>query len=204
MSAPSPPPRKDYHHGGLAEAALAEGLRTLEAGEELSMRAIARAAGVAHRALFNHYPDRTAFEAALAATGFDRLATALKGTRTPRAFVRTYADFALENFPLYDLMMRQSYTAFEGHPDLRAAADKVIATSLAVLAPHAGSAEEGRRMVMRLWMLTHGGVGLHRAGVLRRRSDTAFVDELLKVAGLAPGTPEGTQSLWNHSKGKKS
>lgn len=203
MSAPSAPPRDDYHHGHLRDAALKEGLRALEAGEELSMRAIARARGVAHRALFNHFPDRTAFEAALSARGFDGLATALHGTKTPRAFVKTYASFALDNFPLYDLMMRQSYEAFEGHPELRASADKVIATSLRVLAPHAPDAEAGRRMVMRLWMMTHGGVSLHRAGVLRKRADPAFIEELLKVAGLAPDAPEGHQPLWTPSKGRK-
>jgi hypothetical protein len=101
-------------------------------------------------------------------------------------------------------MMRQSYEAFEGHPALRAAADKVIATSLKVLAPHAPDAEAGRRMVLRLWMMTHGGVSLHRAGVLRKRPDPAFVEELLKVAGLAPDTPEGHQKLWTREKRKKS
>lgn len=204
MSAPSAPPREDYHHGHLADAALKAGLRALEAGEELSMRAIARTLGVAHRALFNHFPDRTAFEAALSASGFDRLAAALQRTGTPHAFVKTYAVFALGNFPLYDLMMRQSYEAFEGHPALRAAADKVVATSLQVLAPHAPDAEAGRRMVMRLWMMTHGGVSLHRAGVLRKRPDQAFIEELLKVAGLAPDTPEGDQKLWTREKRKKS
>lgn len=203
MSAASNPPRKDYHHGSLAPAALQEGLRALEAGEELSMRSIARTLGVAHRALFNHFPDRIAFEAALGASGFDRLAAALQPTRSPRAFVKAYAAFALANFPLYDLMMRQSYAAFEGHPALRASADKVIATSLAVLAPHAPDPEAGRRMVMRLWMMTHGGVSLHRAGVLRKRADPAFIDELLKVAGLAADLPEGPQPLWSPNKRKK-
>lgn len=201
MSAPSP--RDDYHHGNLRDAALKEGLRVLEAGEELSMRAIARALGVAHRALFNHFPDRTAFEAALSARGFDSLASALQGTKSPRAFVKAYASFALENFPLYDLMMHQSYDAFEGHPELRASADRVIATSLQVLAPHAPDAEAGRRMVMRLWMMTHGGVSLHRVGVLRQRADSGFIDELLRVAGLAPDAPEGHQPLWTISKGRK-
>lgn len=203
MSAPPAPPRDNYHHGHLRDAALKEGQRALEAGEELSMRAIARTLGVAHRALFNHFPDRTAFEAALSARGFDSIASALQGTRSPRAFVKTYASFALDNFPLYDLMMRQSYEAFEGHPELRASADKVISTSLRVLAPHAPDAEAGRRMVMRLWMMTHGGVSLHRAGILRKRADAGFIEELLRVAGLSPDAPEGPQPLWTPRKGRK-
>ena len=197
MSDPSKTRREDYHHGRLAEAAVLEGLRVLQGNEDLSMRAIARTLGVAHRALFNHFPDRASFEAAICARGFQFLAEALRKTKSPRAFVRAYANFALNNFPLYDLMMRQSYASFEIRPELRVAADRVIATSLAVIAPMAETPEAGRRSVMRLWMLTHGGVGLHRAGVLRQRSDTAFVEELLKVAGLSPALPEGPQPLWN-------
>lgn len=203
MSAPHVPPREDYHHGDLAAAALREGLRALEAGEELSMRAIARALSVAHRALFNHYPDRSAFEAALSAEGFDRLAQALRRTRSKADFVSAYVDFALSQRALYDLMMRQTYAAFEGHPNLRASVDLVIASSLRVLAPDAKDAEEGRRSVMRIWMISHGGVGLHRSGVLRARSDSAFKLELLRIAGLIADQPEGDQILWPAQKEKE-
>lgn len=196
MSAAPKPPRDAYHHGNLAEAALEDGLRRLEAGEDLSLRAVAREVGVAHRALFNHFPDRAAFEAALAARGFARLARALREAGSGRAFLEAYVGFALAHAALYDLMMSQSYAAFEGHGALRAAADEAIAASLARLAPHARDAEEGRRIVMRLWMLAHGGVGLHRSGVLRRRTDAAFTEELLRIAGFAPDEPEGGQPLW--------
>jgi AcrR family transcriptional regulator len=192
MSAAPAPPREEYHHGRLAEAALEEGLRALEAGEELSMRAIARAVGVANRALFNHYPDRAAFEAALSAQGFRRLAHALEQAATKAAFLRAYVAFALAHAALYALMMRQSYPAFEGHPELRAAADQVIAAALRVLAPNARDAEDGRRTVMRLWMIAHGGVGLHRSGVLRARTDADFAEELLRIAGVSDDESEQT------------
>lgn len=202
MSADPAQPREDYHHGDLPEAALREGLRALEAGEELSMRAIARAVGVAHRALFNHFSDRSAFEAALSAQGFARLAEALRAATSPLDFVRAYVEFALTHGAIYDLMMRQTYAAFEGDPKLREAADQVIARALDILAPKAGGAEQGRRIVMRLWMIAHGGVGLHRSGVLRARSDAAFTQELLRIAGLAAEQPEGDQALWPDLKEK--
>jgi hypothetical protein len=81
--------------------------------------------------------------------------------------------------------MRQSYTGFDGNPTLREAADQVIDIALTVLAPKADTTDQGRRTVMRIWMLAHGGVGLHRSGVLRTRSDAAFVEELLHIAGLS-------------------
>jgi AcrR family transcriptional regulator len=191
MSANRAPPRDDYHHGNLVEAALAEGLKVLERGGDLSMRAIARSVGVAHRALFNHFQDRATFEAALAARGFDSLARALDGAIHPADFVRIYGSFALANAGMYDLMMGQSYAAFDAQPDLRRAADAVISVSLGTLATGIEDREDARRAVLRIWMLAHGGVSLHRSGVLRQRTQAEFLDELLIIAGFGPAAWEG-------------
>lgn len=190
--------RAGYHHGDLAAEAVAIALADLATGsaEPLSLRAIATRAGVAHRALYNHFGDREGFLAAVAAAGYAKLAAALQGTTEPLSFLRSYARFALDNPALYRVMMERGYGQFEGHPDLRAAADKVIALSLAALAPDGEDDETRRRAVMRFWMMAHGGLGLHLSGVLRRRSDEEFVDELLQIAGLADGNTPPPQSLW--------
>ena len=39
-----------------------------------------------------------------------------------------------------------------------------------------------RRDVMRVWMLAHGGLALHRAGALKMRSDASFAEELMRIA----------------------
>ena len=57
-----------------------------------------------------------------------------------------------------------------------------------------------RSYVLRMWMLVHGAIGLHRAGVLRLRSDGDFVAEVLRIAGLAPDSPQPGQSLWRGPK----
>jgi AcrR family transcriptional regulator len=188
--------RETYHHGGLKVAALELAETLVEAEPEFSIRALAEKLGVAHRALYNHFGDRAGLLAELSARGFEALAQAVGGARTPAAFVRAYAGFALARPALYALMMRQTYAGFEGVAVLRAAADRMIAASLAVLAPGAADAESGRRTVMRVWMLVHGGLSLHVSGALRTRTDAAFVEELLAIAGLgdAPGSP---QALWN-------
>jgi AcrR family transcriptional regulator len=188
-------PRETYHHGGLKAAALemAEGL--IEAEPDFSLRALAERLGVAHRALYNHFGDRGGLLAELSARGFDALARAVGATANPADFVRAYAGFALGRPRLYALMMQQTYAGFESVPALRAAADRMIAASLAVLAPDAPDADSGRRAVMRLWMLVHGGLSLHGSGALRTRTDAAFVAELLAIAGLAPAPPS-PQPLW--------
>lgn len=198
MSPSAPPKREAYHHGDVRAAAVAAALAGLEAGEDVSIRSVARAIGVAHRAIALQFGDKAGFEAAVAAEGFARLTAQVAVAADRRQFLQAYMAFGLENPALYDLMMRQSYQAFETHPALRAAADGMIACSLDRLAGPDGDAQTRRRDVMRFWMLAHGGLGLHRAGVLLRRTDTDFVDEFLFVAeaGGAPAVSPD-QPLWN-------
>ena len=71
---------RPYHHGNLREALLREAetvLRERGAGA-LSLRELARAAGVSHAAPRRHFPDRQALLDALALAGFARLGTVLQ------------------------------------------------------------------------------------------------------------------------------
>jgi AcrR family transcriptional regulator len=66
---------RPYHHGNLRAVLLDEAERTLcEQGiEQLSLRDLARQAGVSHAAPRRHFADRRALLDALAETGFARL-----------------------------------------------------------------------------------------------------------------------------------
>lgn len=180
----SPTARDAYHHGDLKAAALAAAEQLIEVDPEFSVRQLAGQLGVAHRALYNHFGDRAGLLAQLAARGYLQLAAATAGRDGPSGFITAYARFALARPRLYQLMMAQPYSAFERHPDLRAAADRLIAVAVAVLAPDASDADTGRRQVMRHWMLVHGGLALHGAGVLRGRDADGFIAELLAIASL--------------------
>lgn len=198
MTAASVRDRDSYHHGAVRSAAIDAGLVLLadEGDAGLTLREVARRVGVAHHALYHHFSDKAAFERALAARGFHELAARVDPADDAADFVAEYARFALERRRLYELMMSQPYHVLDGDPELRAAAGRVITMALAVLAPDAPDAETGRRSVARVWMLVHGGLALHATGALRMRDDDAFVSELLRIAGLAPETPEGPQPLW--------
>jgi hypothetical protein len=89
-------------------------------------------------------------------------------------------------------MTQRPYDQINASPDLRSAVDRVIAIALEVLAAPGTDDDTRRRVVMRVWMLAHGGIGLHRAGMLRLRSDDDFAEEILRIAGLAP--PEENRS----------
>jgi AcrR family transcriptional regulator len=67
---------RPYHHGHLRATLLAEAERALrdDGIEALSLRELARQAGVSHAAPRRHFPDRQALLDALAEAGFTRLA----------------------------------------------------------------------------------------------------------------------------------
>ena len=67
-----------YHHGDLRAALIEEGLKLIDAGpvEALSLREIARNAGVSATAVYRHFPDKAALLSALCLVGDDRLADA--------------------------------------------------------------------------------------------------------------------------------
>ncbi len=176
--------RETYHHGDLKAAALDAALRAVEGekGKVPSMRALAQDLGVGHRALYNHYADREALLATIAAEGFKRLASVLRAADNEHSHLRAYVDFALENPELYSVMMERPYRSFHENEALSVAVDEVIAASLETLAPADDNPDRRRRRVMRVWMLAHGGIALHRAGALKTRSDESFAEEFMLIA----------------------
>ncbi len=179
-------PRKAYHHGDLPEQALYVARALIEefGVDHTSLRAVAGKIGTTHRALYNHFADRNALLSAVAASGYRDLAAALTEANNAAQHMKIYACFALKHPRLYGLMMQQNYKAFKTVPALRQAADALIQVSLDTLAASPGSDDQRRRTVMRHWMLVHGGLSLHLSGVLRTRSDEAFITEMLAIAGL--------------------
>ena len=103
-----------YHHGDLRAALLRAAARMLEKQgvNEVSLRQLARKAGVSHSAPYRHFPDRDALLAALAQEGFDRLRERLAASRG-RAIGEAYVAFALEHPQRFRLMTgarsRQTY-----------------------------------------------------------------------------------------------
>src|ERR1700678_2083881 len=70
---------RPYHHGHLSRALVAAGRRILEAEgpAALSLRAVAREAGVSPAAPYHHFKDKDELLGAIAREGFARLSLAL-------------------------------------------------------------------------------------------------------------------------------
>jgi AcrR family transcriptional regulator len=106
---------RPYHHGHLRATLLAEAERTLrdDGIEALSLRELARQAGVSHAAPRRHFADRQALLDALAEAGFTRLSTEVRGAIDDagdeyrsrlRAAAAAYVRFATRDAALMELM----------------------------------------------------------------------------------------------------
>jgi AcrR family transcriptional regulator len=116
---------RPYHHGRLRAALLGEAERTLrEQGiDALSLRDLARQAGVSHAAPRRHFADRQALLDALAEAGFRRLGdevcAAIDGAGEDyearlRAAATAYVRFATRDPALVELMFAARNTGPPG------------------------------------------------------------------------------------------
>lgn len=107
-----------YHHGDLRAALVEEGLKLIDSGpaEALSLREIARNAGVSATAVYRHFPDKAALLGALCLEGHARMAAAFRkamaastpGVEAFSAMGRAYVHFALAHPALFRMMMAQT------------------------------------------------------------------------------------------------
>jgi AcrR family transcriptional regulator len=115
-SEPPAPENHPYHHGSLPDALLraAEVVLLREGLKGLTLRAIAREAGVSHTAPQHHFGDIAGVLSDLAAIGHRRLAACMAerasaaqvGVPRQKAIAQGYVDFAVENADLFRLMSR--------------------------------------------------------------------------------------------------
>jgi AcrR family transcriptional regulator len=105
-----------YHHGSLPDALLAAAETVLRRDglRGLTLRAIAREAGVSHTAPQHHFGDTAGVLSELAASGHRRLTAAMAehaaraapGAPRQKAIAHGYVDFAATNPDLFRLMSR--------------------------------------------------------------------------------------------------
>ena len=81
------PKRETFRHGNLPEALIEAAMARLEAdGEEaISLRDLARDAGVNHRAVYRHFPDKLSLLAHVAERGWQQLAQQLRKATAGKA-----------------------------------------------------------------------------------------------------------------------
>jgi AcrR family transcriptional regulator len=183
----SNPPRRKYHHGDLREALLAEGLRLIETGgaDVLSLREVARAAGVSATAVYRHFPDKRALMEALAHEGRSRLyavqseaAAAAPHGLEFEATGRAYVRFALSQPGLFRVTFQ--YPGVLGEAPVDDDAGAMLHEN--ALALSRGNETEARLVALRAWSIVHGLALLMLDG--RVPADDALIDAVLSSAAM--------------------
>ncbi|GIF06401.1 TetR/AcrR family transcriptional regulator [Actinoplanes siamensis] len=165
--------RQRYHHGDLRRALLSAAAEAIaESGvNSLSMRDLARRAGVSHAAPGHHFADKAGLLTALATDGFQQLAKALGTSRLASNSLLelgvTYLRFALAHRGTFEVMFRTDlYHAAD--PDLLAArqraADALYAGMADLPDAPAVASEEVREVALAAWSMVHGFATLWLSG----------------------------------------
>jgi len=201
-----------YHHGALRDALLEAAERVLERDglSGLTLRAVAREAGVSHAAPTHHFRDLTGLVSELAAIGFRQFNTAMAAASAAgtspmekaMARARAYVAYAQAHPGMYGLMFRTERLDMT-RPSLHEAAS----ASFAGLAGAIGASRheqiheealslEQAAAIARAWSLVHGFTMLLLDGrltdIVRRlpkgTDAETLLDAMLKsTVGRPPG-----------------
>lgn len=166
-----------YHHGDLPATMVRSAMDMLDEDgrAELSVRAVARRAGVSSAAPYRHFPDRLSLLSAIAAVGYQELMTDLAsrhpepGTADELAELAVgYVEFALARPGLFRVMFAEGCD--------RTSADRVAAVEAihAYLGQAVGrifDTDDSAALATGLWSVVHGLAFLHLDGKLDTASD---------------------------------
>jgi AcrR family transcriptional regulator len=190
-----------YHHGALREALLEAAERVLErdgvAG--LTLRAVAREAGVSHAAPTHHFGDLTGLVSELAAIGFRQFNAAMASASAPDAppaergpaRAKAYLAYARAHPGMYRLMFRAERLD-HSRPSLHEAAGAAFAGLAGAVAArrHEVISEamltlDQAAAIARAWSLVHGFTMLLLDGrlqeILRRLPEGTDAETLLQA-----------------------
>ncbi|WP_091292351.1 TetR/AcrR family transcriptional regulator [Micromonospora halophytica] len=158
---------RPYHHGDLRRALLATTAEAIrEAGPAaLSLRDLARRAGVSHAAPAHHFGDKAGLLTAFAVEGYDLLAEELGRAGDDLLEIGVaYVRFAVEHRAHFEVMFRPDLYRPDD-PALVAARARSGATLHGGVAAHpAASAPD--RDALAAWSIVHGFATLWLAGAL--------------------------------------
>ncbi|MGJ5724167.1 TetR/AcrR family transcriptional regulator [Brevibacterium sp. H602] len=156
-----------YHHGDLRRTLLAETASAIaeDGVAKLSMRALAKRAGVSNAAPTYHFGDKSGLLTALAAEGYDRLAEALVGVDDGGLIDRgvAYVEFALA-CPSHFTVMFQPRLLDDDDSELTAARQRAwAALSVGVAKTRSGPDSD---FGVAAWSLVHGYATLVLSGAV--------------------------------------
>jgi AcrR family transcriptional regulator len=163
-----------YHHGDLRRAILCAALEVIRNNgvDAISLRDLARRAGVSHAAPTHHFKDKAGLLTAIATEGFGLLAASMAavpvGTAARlREMGAQYVQFALDHPAHFEVMFRPQLLHADD-AELAAAkehASRALYSGVEGL-PASRHGRDGRRTALAAWSLAHGFAALQLSGNL--------------------------------------
>ena len=180
---PATETRATYHHGSLREELITTCVALIEAEGigAVSLRRVAREAGVSPRAPYHHFPDRSALFAAICVRGYELLVQRLHQTRAAAptaahalgAIVEAYVLFGRDHPAHLHLMLRPELSEPDKHPQVGRAGEEAVQILTGVVedCQRDGTAPPGdpETLVGMVWALAIGIVTLWLDGPLEGR-----------------------------------
>ena len=163
-------PKQTYHHGDLHEALIntAEKLLNAHGPDKLSLRGLAREAGVSQTAPYRHFADKDALLVKVATRGFRDFTKALQNAvtgnsaRSPKeqltALSRAYIDFSIRRTGVFQLMFLSDLLPKCADPEMLQAAIGSFRVLAKTVADCQGKSdpEPTDATVIASWAMMHG------------------------------------------------
>jgi AcrR family transcriptional regulator len=162
---------RPYHHGDLWQALVQAGLAILheEGASALTLRAVARRAGVSHAAPYRHFADKDALLAAIAEDGFNCLSAGIRTAINsyngdPVALIHRavdgYIQFVADNADHMQVMFSGLLKCYEDYPNLAIAADRAYqdVVKMMQICQRDGliALDDPKQQAFMAWSLVHG------------------------------------------------
>ena len=170
-------------HGEVRRLVLDAAIAIIETdgAESLSMREVARRAGVSHQAPYHYFKDRSGIFAAISQEGFTALAQAFRQVQTDgtldstspaKAGFSAYMRFAREHVGHFRVMFRADISGLSTHPEAHQCAEDAFAELLNMVARtigHSADPQDALTFALMMWSQAHGLAMLVIDGPLEAR-----------------------------------
>jgi AcrR family transcriptional regulator len=142
--------------------------------DAISLREVAREAGVSHQAPYHHFGDRAGIFAAISEEGFRFLAESIEASTTlgTAAMCEAYVHFALAHKGHFRVMMRNDLCSLEDYPTALIQADRAfnaLRNEVTVILGEDSHDDVANAHTAYMWSVAHGLATLLLDGPLEKK-----------------------------------
>ena len=163
--------------------------------DAISMREVAREAGVSHQAPYHHFTDRSGIFAAICEEGFRHLSEALLAPRPSidSNMCESYVHFALQNPGHFRVMMRNDLCQLANYPSAAFEANRafdILVDEVKLLLGEGADNEVIKTQTAYMWSVGHGLATLLLDGPLELKLEgiddmNAFIQRVSRIAVMS-------------------